>query len=168
MKRASIPLLSVLIIGLSVLRCENEDQNVSAKITNDPECKSSKSAGLVSNIPDTLSCVYYSYQQPEEKLVLKHVNAGFNCCPGKLSCMARISGDTILLKESEESYLCDCDCLFDLEIEVTGISAGQYIVKFSEPYCGTQKKILFEVNFMEEPEGSFCVIRKLYPWGMGL
>jgi hypothetical protein len=168
MKKANFILLSALIFGISLLRCENEDLNISANVTNDPKCKSSKSAGITEDIPDTLSCIGYSYKALEKKLYLKHANAGFNCCPGKLSCFAEMKGDTIIIKESEESALCNCDCLYDLEIEITGLPAGQYVIKVIEPYSGAQQKIIFPVSFTEDTQSVFCVKRKLYPWGTGL
>lgn len=168
MKKAFTLILPVLILVLSLLQCENEELNISAKITNDPQCKSSKFAGITEDTPDTLSCIGYSYKVQEKKLYLKHANAGFNCCPGKLSCTAEMKGDSIIIKESEESFLCNCDCLYDLEIEITGLATGQYVIKVIEPYSGIQQKIIFPVSFTEDTQSAFCVTRKLYPWGMGL
>lgn len=168
MKKVSSIFLSALIIGYSLLQCENDELTITSKITNDPKCKSSKSAQIAEDITDTLSCIGYSYKALEKKLYLKHANAGFNCCPGKLSCFAEMKGDTIIIRESEESGLCNCDCLYDLEIEITGLAAGQYIIKVIEPYSGTQQKIIFPVSFTEDTQSAFCVKRKLYPWGMGL
>jgi len=163
MKKAIFPLL----IGLLIFSCKKEDQIVTGKITADSGCKSSKSDSYANSTPDSLSCINYSYQKSGAKLLVKHINAGFNCCPGQLYCVVNMSGDTIIIKEYEKSSMCDCNCLYDLEIEITGISSKQYQVKFIEPYSGKQEKIIFEIDLSDINEGSFCVIRTQYPWGMG-
>lgn len=167
MKKVLFPFLIGCVIGSLIFSCENEDQIISSKIINDPVCKNSKSDDYKDEIPDSLSCIYYSFEKSGKKLSIKHVNAGFNCCPGELTCNVAMSGDTIIISEYEESPLCDCDCLYDLEIEITGIASGQYQVRFIEPYSGSQKKLIFQINLTDHPEGSFCVIRKQYPRGMG-
>ena len=167
MKKVLFPFLIGCVIGSLIFSCENEGQIISGKIINNPVCKNSKSDGNKEETPDSLSCINYSFEKSGKTLSIKHVNAGFNCCPGELTCNAAMSGDTIIIKEYEESPLCDCDCLYDLEIEITGITSGRYQVRFIEPYSGNQKKLIFQINLTDHPEGSFCVIRKQYPWGMG-
>jgi hypothetical protein len=166
MKKLLISVLASLICGLLIIRCESENETIKGKIISSSDCKGFKSASS-GVIQDTLSCIYYKFEETTNKLSLTHVNAGFNCCPGELSCTVALNGDTIIIRESEESSLCDCDCLYDLEIEVSGIIAGTYHIKIIEPYCGDQEKLIFQVSFPEEPEGSRCATRKQYPWGMG-
>jgi hypothetical protein len=166
-KKVYVILWGFLIIFL-VFFCDkgNYIQNVEAILTENSACKSSKSAELTIDIPSDRSCIFYSYDKKVNKLSVKHANAGFNCCPGKLTCAAEYCCGTITITESEEAAKCNCDCLFDLEMEVTGVTAGDYKVKIIEPYSGDQEKIVFEVNLDDHPDGSFCVTRKLYPWGM--
>jgi len=167
MKKAIFPFLTGFFIGLLILSCENEDQIVTGKIITDSGCKTSKSDDYTDGTPDSLSCINYLYEKSGTKLFIKHINAGFNCCPENLYCVVNMNSDTIIIKEYEKSAMCDCDCLYDLEIEITGVTSKQYHVKFIEPYSGNQEKIIFEMDLTNHPEGSFCVIRKQYPWGMG-
>jgi len=157
----------LFLIGLLVSYCEKENQIVRGKITDSSECKTIKLDDYKNGIPDSLSCIYYFYEESTEKLLMKHINAGFNCCPVKLYCVVNMSVDTIIINEYEESAMCNCNCLYDLEIEITGVSPMQYQVKFIEPYSSQQDKIMFTMDLSNHPESSFCAIRKQYPWGMG-
>jgi hypothetical protein len=102
-----------------------------------------------------------------DKLSLKHINAGFNCCPGKLTCKVTQSGDSLVIEEFESQAGCNCNCLYDLDIEIKNVTTGKYHIRFIEPYGGEQEKILLDMNLEEHPAGTFCVTRKNYPWGMG-
>jgi hypothetical protein len=99
-------------------------------------------------------------------LTVKHINAGFNCCPDSLYCKVDLEGDTILIQELENSTLCHCNCLYDLVIEIKGIDLKKYHVKFIEPYVADQNKLLFEIDLTEDSTGSYCVTRQQYPWGI--
>jgi hypothetical protein len=99
-------------------------------------------------------------------LIFKHINAGFNCCPEGFYCNVSLKNDTIVIEEFENSSLCDCNCLFDLDIEVKGVETKTYQIKFIEPYCGDQAKLEFPVNLAVLKDGIFCVTRTRYPWGI--
>ena len=156
------------IIGLIVFSCKEEAINteqltVTGQLIKHTSCKDNfKSASEITS--DSLSCIDYYFDQ--NKLSLKHINAGFNCCPESLWCTISVKNDTIIVQEFEKSALCRCNCLYDLDIQVTGIAEKKYILKFVEPYCGEQEKLIFEIDLKEETEGLFCVIRKQYPWGI--
>jgi hypothetical protein len=169
MKKQIYLVLPVFIIIFLILYCErdNNNQNITGELIKHSECKSSKNSIKTFDIPDNQSCINYLYEKSTGKLSLKHINAGFNCCPQKLYCTVTSSGDTIIIKESENAPACNCDCLFDLDIEINGVTSGKYQVKFVEPYSGSQEKIIFVIDLDDHPEGSFCVTRKQYPWGMG-
>ena len=159
-----LPLL-LFIFSLILSGCETEKQQVTAELTDHTGCKGLKSA-TDDVIPDTQSCINWSYDSSSGTLSLTHINAGFNCCPGKLSCSVSIAGDTLIIKEKEESAMCDCDCLYDLYIDVSDLEEQDYIISIVEPYCGDQQKLIFEVDLDSEPEGSYCAARNRYPWGM--
>jgi hypothetical protein len=53
-----------------------------------------------------------------------------------------------------------------MDIEITGIKAGEYFVKFIEPYCGDQKKLEFLIDLHQNSSGEYCVERDQYPWGI--
>jgi hypothetical protein len=160
-------LLSLVIFSLLLTGCETEKQQVTVTLTDHTGCKGLKSA-TDNDIPNTQSCINWSFDVSSGTLSLAHVNAGFNCCPGTLSCSIKITGDTLVITESEEAPMCDCDCLFDLFIDISGLEKQSYIIRIIEPYCGDQQKLIFEADLATEPEGSFCASRNQYPWGMPL
>lgn len=170
MKRVVFLLITGSFISFSLQRCDKEDpiQSIlTGKLTSHSDCKSGrKSAETTKGIPDTLSCVNYSYDSLSNKLTLKHINAGFNCCPEKLYCEVTASKDTIIISEFETSSLCDCDCLYDLEFVLSGVDEKSYYIRFVEPYCGDQEKLIFDADLSENKTGSFCVKRNRYPWGL--
>jgi hypothetical protein len=136
------------------------------KLVKNTSCKGLKSARLVAPSADSLSCVNYQYDQSTQKLTIQHINAAFNCCPDTLSCKISMSGDTIVISESEKKAGCKCNCLYDLQMEIVAIPAGKYQVRMAEPYCGSQKPLIFGIDLSKVKEGSFCVLRKQYPWGI--
>jgi hypothetical protein len=112
------------------------------------------------------SCICYDYNSQVKKLIIKHVNAGFNCCPGEIYCDIDIDNDTIFLKESEEKAECNCDCLYDVEIVVSDIEKHKYVINLNEPYSGDQERIVFDIDLTKNETGVFCMERKQYPWGI--
>jgi hypothetical protein len=168
MKTFTKTMLLTAMLSLFFSTCKKEAVNVNGKVTGHSDCKSFKSANNGDEIPDTLSCVDYSFIASENKLILKHINAAFNCCPGELSCKVSFTKDTIVIQEFEEMHACDCDCLFDVDIEVNGVNAKKYYLKFIEPYCGEQEKLFFEIDLQNQQEGTHCAFRNQYPWGMFL
>jgi len=146
--------------------CDKEQENtLTGNLINHTGCKVFKSY-IIPNTPDTLSCINYSFDPSNNKLTLNHINAGFNCCPGSLYCDIKMINDTIIIQEFEKEALCDCDCLYDLEIELTGVFPKIYYLKFIEPYIGDQEKLFFQLDLEHNNQGSYCVTRKRYPWGM--
>ena len=103
MKTLFFPALIALVLLLSIPACEKEPGpgEISGQLIKNSDCKSFKSAEIHTETPNNRSCVEYSYDQPGNKLVIKHINAGFNCCPEKISCTISLIGDTISVRESE-------------------------------------------------------------------
>jgi hypothetical protein len=165
-KKIYFLILPFLFVTSFIISCENEEQVLTGKITASSGCKSTKTSGDANDTPGNQSCAYYKYNRSDKKLLIEHINAGFNCCPEKLSCYVAMNSDTLTIWEYEKAALCNCNCLFDLDIEISGILSKKYQVKFVEPYSGNQEKIIFEADLGKNPEGSFCVIRKQYPWGL--
>jgi hypothetical protein len=137
----------------------------SGKLINSSECKSLRSPGQISDVADTLSCVGYIYDPSNQKVFMKHINAGFNCCPLSLSCEISFSNDTIIIRELEQDHACNCECLFDLDLQLDGIHRIKYIVRFIEPYAEGQEQLIFEMDLSSGNEGEYCAVRKEYPWG---
>lgn len=147
----------------------NDDETnltISGELTSYSGCKIFKSGTIVSEIPDTLSCVNYSYNANSNTLAITHINSGFNCCPGSLYCTINSHTDTIIIEEFEKQPQCNCNCLFDLDIEVKGVESKKYQILFIEPYAEGQAKLEFEADLKNSPVGSYCVTRYMYPWGL--
>lgn len=166
MKKVPSFLSTVLFTALVLQGCNKAEQQIVGQLVSHSDCKSSKSLTDNETTPDTLSCINYTYDGSGKILSLEHINAGFNCCPGKITCSFSENGDTIIITEREESSLCNCNCLFDLKIELVNIEAKSYIIKVIEPYCGKQEKLVFTFAPEINPAGSACAKRKVYPWGM--
>jgi len=158
------------MISLVLVSCEkstggSQQGPIDGEVVSYTGCKEFKSTLQTGDYNNSTSCVTYTYESKSKKLSLKHINAGFNCCPGVLYCNIQVSGDSIIITEFEEAAQCYCNCLFDLNIVVTGVERENYIIKFNEPYCGDQEKIIFSTDLNKESSGEHCVDRDTYPWG---
>jgi hypothetical protein len=165
---ANIILSATLIFLLN--SCGNKNENtdpngISGSIINHSECKGLNSGGLKSEYPDTVSCVHYNYDTANKTLTMKHINAGFNCCPEQIYCEISENNDTIIISEFEKEQSCNCNCLFDLDILLNGVEENIYFVRFIEPYVGGQEELIFQMDLTIGNENEYCVIRKGYPWG---
>ncbi|NLE34172.1 MAG: hypothetical protein GX622_03640 [Bacteroidales bacterium] len=159
-------LAAMLLVTLLLAGCEGYGERITAEVIDHSGCKDLKSGSADGTTPDTLSCINYTFEASSGTLQITHINAGFNCCPGRLTCHAEVNGDTLLIKEREQHAACSCNCLFDVDLTVKGLESREYIIKILEPYCGKQENLIANVDLAETPEGSFCVTRKLYPWGI--
>lgn len=169
MKTPVCILLMFVLIGF--ISCDQESESVKQlDLKGDVVYRSSCKSGLRAesgsiDVPDTLSRVEYSYDGASNILSVRHLNAGFNCCPDSVYCTISLSGDTILVNEHETYGLCNSNCLYDLGMEITNVLAKKYQVKFVEPFIGDNEPLLFEVDLSKRANGSFSVVRKQYPWG---
>lgn len=169
--KMTIPSL-IFFIAIVIMSCEKESNtgnppSFTGNLIDVSDCKyDTKSTSSLSETPDSLSCVEYLLDKDNYKLKLKHINAGFNCCPGDLKLNFTLKNDTIIIEEAESEPACNCDCIFDLDIEIEGVSAKKYQLLFIEPYVGDQEKLNFEIDLSQGASGSFCVTRKQYPWGV--
>ena len=171
MKPRVSKLLVVCFLTILVVSCIEDAQqpknlNLSINLTGKSECKSNKSAGINQSVTNSQSCIEYSFDQATQKLTLKHINAGFNCCPESISCTVTFKNDSIIIQESEKSPRCNCDCLYDLDMEVDGVEAGKYQIHIIESYIGSQDKLSFELDLGKQKQGTWCVTRNGYPWGI--
>ncbi len=159
-------ILLLTLLGSLLHSCDKKEETtcLSGEVISYSDCKS-KALG-VDDTPDTLSCVNYTYDAANQTLSVTHINAGFNCCPGTLSCTVVKDGSALVIQEEETYAQCDCNCLFDLEIEIEGLAPGSYTLSFEEPYAADLTALVLELDLNEEASGSSCVVRKAYPWGM--
>lgn len=145
---------------------ENNPSIVTGSLKSHSDCKTLSAFTKSEPIPDSVTIIEYNYDNANGLLKLKHSNSGFNCCPGTLQSSASLSGDTIIVVESESASLCDCNCLYDLDIEIQGVVERQYYIRIIEPYAHENDAIVFQVNLDVNATGSFESVRHYYPWGV--
>ena len=162
----AVSIVSILMISSCTSETDlTKELNLSVKlITENPVCNHLKSAVISNGVQSSQSCIEYSFDASTKKLSLKHLNAGFNCCPESLYCQVSFRNDTIIIQEFEKHMGCKCNCLYDLDIEVSGVEPGEYQLRMIEPYLGTQKPLVFLLDIKQKNQGSFCVSRTNYPW----
>lgn len=157
---ATVIISGILILSF-LLSCNKEDTQSPGigKIVGASDCKNTKST-----VNDTvLGCAEYSYNNTSGTLLIKHINAIFNCCPGDITCDVSIKNDTISVMETSSEASCHCSCFYDLDIEIAGIEEKEYYIRFIEPYIGSQQPLEFDVNFYVQSAGTECVERDPYP-----
>ncbi|HOW86688.1 MAG TPA: hypothetical protein P5119_12565 [Candidatus Aminicenantes bacterium] len=131
------------------------------------DCKSggAAAAGRAVAAEAGRECLEYEYDG-RSVLRLKHVNAAFNCCPGEVSAAIEISDGAVRIEEKESSSLCDCNCLYDLSYEITGLAPGAVRISVVGPYQPEAGPPLeFVVDLGQAVSGTYCVERTVYPWG---
>lgn len=156
----------LLLFLLPVIGCDREGSlNPAINLVSSSVCKEHGLKTIDGNSSGQ-DCIQYAWVTGDT-LKIKHINAGFNCCPQGFQVKLKMVVDTLVITESENSNLCDCNCLFDLSYTVTGISKDNWCIRVEEPYIQQpeQKKILFRADLDKTPEGSFCIARTGYPWG---
>lgn len=140
----------------------------SGQLVRRTDCKGSQAltgGGAKSVASSSRECIEYSYDG-RGVLLLKHVNAAFNCCPGTIAADIQISAASVRIKESESSALCCCDCLYDLDYECVEIKPGVYKITVLGPYQPAGDPPLeFLADLRTAVSGTFCVDRTQYPWG---
>jgi len=157
-----------ILLAAFISACETitPQTDFSGKLIGHSDCKSGELSVVETVTTDTLSCIEYEFESGDNSLHLKHINSGFNCCPGEIFTSFKLSNDSIIVTESEREPGCKCTCLFDLDMEIKGINAKVYHIKIIEPYIGENEKLNFTVDLNKVKVGSVCVTRKQYPWGM--
>lgn len=146
------------------------DPGATLTIVDYEGCKQFDAAALAATPPDQ-DCVLYEWNG-DGTLLLSHVNAGFNCCPGEIIAEIEVvladydpGPNLIRITEGETDGMCDCQCLFDVEYRIEDLPPLSYTILFVEPYVGAGEEILaFEVDLGDTVSGSHCVERTRYPW----
>ena len=159
-----------LLVGLAVAVCAPTGAEPvtqpSGKLTWHSSCKkegdTARRGGAA--LGSSEACIQYSYTR-RGGLSLRHINAGFNCCPGELTVEVVIDELTISVIEREEKNGCRCVCLYDIDIDVTDLKPAVYVVEFGEPYLGNgNERFEFTVDLVADREGEICLSRSGGPW----
>jgi hypothetical protein len=168
MKTPNFLVAIVFVIPFLFFCCTKDKSaqlHVSGFLVSHTECKKGlDSTTQATTIADSLSCIAYSFNDLTNKLILIHINAGFNCCIDRMYCTIIVRNDSVIIQEFEESQNCKCNCLYDLDIVINGVESKKYKFRFIEPYCGEQKKIIFGLDLANHKQGLICFARKQYPW----
>jgi len=162
--------LSFLFLFVLLFSCSSDTENpeemeLTIRLLGNPQCVYLKSSIGQTETPDSQSCIEYAFDLDASKLLLKHIHAGFNCCPEGLWCTVLFRNDTIIIKEFEKQMGCKCNCLYDLDMEVEGVEPGKYHLRIIEPYISNQQQLIGLLDLRSQKQGSFCVSRSIYPWG---
>ncbi len=132
-------------------------------------CKESAKPSFPGSTPPNQDCIEYQYDG-EGILLLKHVNAGFNCCPDEILGEVTLTGNVIAVTENESLEIsggCDCICLFDVDYQINDLPPGEYTITVNQLYLPPGAEILeFTVDLSSSASGSSCVQRGYYPWGI--
>ncbi len=159
MKKLRLFFLIGLIIFIA--SCGDEEENNNNIVTYNSECLYMKDGST-----DDYSAINFQYYAQEKKLVFKHINTAFNCCPGALSASYLYEGNTIRITESEKEALCSCLCLYNLEMAINNISLGTYDITVNEPYLTDEPNLQFQINLNDSTQGTYKVPRENYPWNL--
>ena len=163
-------LISVLALILVCSGCDSTTTGVgtiipTGQLVNMSECKGWPPEGDKEEVPSDQDCIQYTYVG-RNLLLLRHINAGFNCCP-RIEAHIYVQGRTIFIVEHELEGNCRCLCLFDLDYEVRNLEPGVYRVMVSQEYLEPGDQPLhFTINLLTSPSGTHCVKRQHYPWGL--
>jgi len=132
-------------------------------------CKEFQKWSPTNDTPPDQDCIEYQYDGTSV-LLLKHVNAGFNCCPDEILADITIEDNTVTIEEDESLEItggCFCLCLFDVDYGISNLPSGEYTIRINGLYLEEGDEILeFTVDLASSPSGSFCVYRDHYPWGI--
>ncbi len=160
-----------LIFLILILACDDEptqpsSSGIESKLTSFTDCKSFKDNNATDSVSTGQSCIEFDYV--DSILYLTHINAGFNCCPGIITADFTIEGNTITISEHESMSECNCDCLYDLDLQIANLPIGTYHFIFIEPYAMEPgHEIAFTINLTDSVTGIYCVNRNHYPWSGG-
>ena len=172
MKRSFLYMLFACFFFLGTLSCEKNNNSkgnppeFSGELVSHTDCKNFKSSDDGIETPDSLTCISYDFDASGQILQITHINAGFNCCPDSIYCLINRVGDTLIIDEYDKYGVCDCECLFDLEIKLEGIESKVYYVKIIEALGNDEDPLCFEIDLVNAAQGSYCATRLHYPWNV--
>jgi len=165
---------AALVFFLTTPGCDTEDPvglhrhgDPTGELVSRTDCKISEATGTSGEAAAVQDCFAYELKSGDT-LILEHIDAAFNCCPGEITADISIVNDTITIVERESEAMCHCLCLYDLNYRLTGIEAGTYTIQFIEPYTtDADEPLRATVDLSAAPSGNFCVDRSGYPWNTG-
>jgi len=116
------------------------------------------------SIGPTDDCLQYEYTS-DGTLRIRHLGAGFNCCPGEVYADLAITENQILVVEMEKESACRCLCLYTVDYKVTNLKPGKYEIRVIELYVTEEDRpLVCTIDLTASPSGRCCVQRDHYPW----
>ncbi len=114
--------------------------------------------------PSSQDYIEYDYDG-STTLMLRHWNAGLNCCPGGFDIRTHVEDGVITVDERHVAQLCRCLCLFDVDLQLHDVPPGVYRIQVLEQclYQGDEP-LVFTVDLTGPRTGSYCIERTHYPW----
>ncbi len=157
-------IIYLVLLAFIIVSCSDDETNTSiGNVTHYSECKSN--SGLYKSTSfSNLTSVIYNYNG-SNKLLITHINAGFNCCPGTISADIKLQGNNIVVTEKESASGCRCLCLYDVDMEANNITPGNYNIIFIEPHAEQGPPIEFDANLTAAKTDTLYFSRNYYPWG---
>lgn len=160
--------LPILLIALFT-SCQKEStystSPVSGKLEQLSENGSSKSGASTDSIGYS-AIISYSYNAALQKLTITHKNACFSCAPDSIRCHVTNSGNSIMVEEREYNGNSSCLCLYDLKVEVDGVTPDVYLLHVIEPHLGEQAPIRLNLDLAHTSSGTLYFPRPDFPWGL--
>lgn len=157
-------LLTVIFLFLLLggMGCEKEfsNENIQIKDFSYFGCKE-KTANNVNGfaaVKGFKSDEYIEYRTDADGyLHIKHVNAVFNCCPGRIKADVSVEGNTISIVESETDPQCKCICDYDLAFNLGPLSNNKdYTLIFSRY---KRELVRFTIKYSPSLEGKVDIKR---------
>ena len=153
--------LYIIVLCLCV-GCNDDlpDQSLNGTLSCNMQCKYDSGEKTLHNF----TSVDYSYDSDTKTLTIKHINAGFNCCPDSLIAYFILSQNTLFINEIENNPKCNCNCLYDLNFIIQGVDPSTDSLWFIEPNIGTQNTLRFGIDLSNKKQGTVTLKRTQYPW----
>ncbi len=115
-----------------------------------------------------VECVGFTYTG-DAVLILTHMNAGFNSCPGSITADIRFQDSLIVIEAHERESGCDRLCLYDLHYRIERLRPRVYTLRIVQPYLRQGDEPLeFTLDLRAPVSDHWCVPRSGYPWCLDL
>ena len=143
-----------VVFSLSVCKkAENiYPDTVEGVLTSSNGCKNNGEKQSSSTNQVVQECIEYQYNG-ENTLLVNHINAVFNCCPGTISAYTQFSEGVIAIVESESEHGCKCNCHYDLDYHFYNIPPAVYTLRIT---CEGGDIREYKINLDSTLSGSKC------------
>ncbi len=152
-----ICLLTVSLL-LFIPACKSTNispDNVEGLLLNYEGCKNTQAHTTADRRQPTgvvQECIQYQYDG-SSKLLIKHINALFNCCPGEIKAGFEFTENMITIREWSTEHACRCKCHFDVNYQFSNINSGNLIIRID---CEGDRTREFTLNLDAAHSGSRC------------